>query len=342
MVRHCLIAMGVLLSLTAGLASAQEPPLQKFSFTQVHMGTEFKIVLYAPKEEIAKKAADAAFLRVAELNNTMSDYKKTSELMRLCEKSGGPPVKVSRDLFDVVAKAQDLSKKSDGAFDITVGPVVKLWRKARKTGEMPDPDRLKAALAKVGYQNIRLDPAAMTIQLLIEGMLLDLGAIAKGFAAEAALAVLRRFGITRALVVAGGDIVCGEAPPGEKGWKVGIGPLKNPTAPPKQFLLLKNAAVSTAGDVEQYVVIDRKRYSHIVDPKTGLGLVGHISVTVVSPNGTTSDSLDTTVCALGLEKGLKLVEDTPGAAAYIVREVKGELVTTTSERLSQYLLAMEK
>ena len=318
------------------VVSADEPKLKRFSFSQVHMGTEFKMVFYAKNEKLARTASDAAFARIAELDQVMSDYKKDSELMKLCAKAGGPPVKVSKDLFDVLSRSQKLAKKTDGAFDVTLGPVIRLWRISRKKRQLPNPERLKSAMAKSGHDKMRLDSIMRTVQLLIRGMLLDLGGIAKGYAAEAALAVLRRFGITHALVAAGGDVACADVPPGKKGWKVGIGPLRNPTAAPKYHLLLKNAATSTSGDVEQFTIIDGKRYSHIIDPKTGIGLPGRSSVTVIAPSSTTTDSVATAVSILDTKAGLKLVDSIPNAAVYIVREENGKLVETTSKRFSRY------
>jgi thiamine biosynthesis lipoprotein len=321
----------------AALCPAQPPVLKEYTFTEPHMGTEFKIVFYTGDDATAKKAAKAAFARVAELDLIMSDYKKNSELMRLCEKAGGGPVKVSEDLFKILSVSQEISKRSGGAFDVTVGPVVRLWRKARKTRELPDPQKLRDALAKVGYENIQLDPVMRTIRLLLVGMLLDLGAIAKGYAADAILDVLRQFGITRALAAASGDIAVGDPPPGKKGWKIAIGDLKNPNATSKYNVLLANSAISTAGDLNQSAEIDGVRYSHIIDPKTGMALTGRMSVTVVAKDCTTTDGLDTTVCVLGVEKGMRLIEDTPTAAALIMREGKnGAVEVFKSKRFSQY------
>src|SRR5262249_21731183 len=257
-------------------------------FTEPHMGTLFKIVLYAPDEATAKKAAKAAFDRVAELNRIMSDYLQTSELMQLCKKAGGGPVPAGKDLFDILEKAQEFGRLTDGALDVTVGPIVRLWRKARRARQLPSAEELAKALKLVGADKMKLDPKHRTVQLLVAGMLLDLGAIAKGYAAEAAVAVLRAHGIRRALVAAGGGISAGDPPPNAKGWKVGIAPLKNPDAEPTHYVLVTNAGVSTAGDAEQYAEIGGKRYSHIVDPKTGMGLVGRRSVTVIAPSGTTA------------------------------------------------------
>jgi thiamine biosynthesis lipoprotein len=286
------------------------------------MGTKFQIILYAADAAAARRAAKAAFRRIAGLDGIMSDYRSTSELMRLCKKAGGKPVKVSDDLFRVLAKAQEVSRISGGAFDVTVGPVVKLWRRARRNKKLPPPDKLAEALALVGYQNIYLDNKVHTVWLAKKGMQLDLGGIAKGYAADAALDLLQKQGITRALVAAGGDIAVRLAPPGRRGWKVGIAPLENPNDKPKRFLLLENAAVSTSGDAEQYVEIGGKRYSHIVDPKTGLGLVGRMSVSVVAPNGTTADSLTKVVCVLGPKRGFAILDKIEGVSCYIVRKTE--------------------
>ncbi len=332
-----LLLLPVLFATGAALYPAEGPKLKEYTFTEVHMGTKFKIIFYTDDDTTAKKAAKAAFARVAELDQIMSDYKKDSELMQLCQNAGGPPVKVSNDLFKILSVSQEMSKKSDGAFDVSVGPIVKLWRKARKTRELPDPQQLKEALAKVGWKNIVLDSVMQTVRLLIVGMLLDLGGIAKGYAADAILGVLRGFGITRALAVASGDIAAGEAPPDKKGWKVTIGDLKDPNADSPYSVLLANAAVSTAGDLNQFVEINGVRYSHIVNPKTGMAITGRISVSVMAKDCTTTDGLDTTVCVLGVEKGLKLVEDMPAAAALIMREDKeGKVEVLKSKRYGQY------
>lgn len=314
-------------------------PDDRHEFEAKHMGTTFRVVLYAADKEAAKKAADAAFARVAELDGVMSDYKQTSELMRLCktfEAEVGEPVKVSADLFAVLARAEEMSKKSDGAFDVTVGPVVQLWRHARRTQELPDPKEFAAARARVGYRMVKLDPAKGTVQLATPGMRLDLGGIGKGFAADEVLKLLReKFRIKSALVAAAGDITCGDPPPGKDSWTVDIAPLTKGQKP--RTLKLANAAVSTSGDLEQFVVINGVRYSHVLDPKTGLGLTGRRSVTVIAANGTTADSMTKAVSVLPPGRALEVVEDTPGAAAYIVILDKDEKpVVTASKRFAQF------
>src|SRR6266436_2033490 len=199
MLKHLVISLLILPCGLVGVNALIPPPLTRYVFTEPHMGTTFRIVLYAKDEATAKKAAKAAFARIAELNAIMSDYQPTSELMRLCEKSGGPPVEVSVDLFEILKKAEEFAKLTDGAFDVSIGPVVRLWRKARRTGEMPTADAIKQSLVRVDYRKIKLDETKRTVQLLMPNMLLDLGGIGKGYAADAALAVLKQHGVHRAL-----------------------------------------------------------------------------------------------------------------------------------------------
>jgi thiamine biosynthesis lipoprotein len=314
--------------------------LSRHEFESKHMGTTFRVVLYAPDAGTAKTAADAAFARVAELDAVMSDYKKDSELMRLCRAFATEvrePVPVSEDLFRVLARAQELSEASGGAFDVTVGPVVQLWRLARRTQRLPDEGELAAALAKVGYKKVKLDPKRRTVQLLTPGMQLDLGGIGKGYAADEALKLLReRFGLTRALVAAAGDVTCGDPPPDRDAWVVDIAPIAKGQKP--RTLKLANAAVSTSGDLEQFVEIDGVRYSHIVDPRTGLGVTGRRSVTVIAPTGVQADSLTKAVMLMPPGKGLELIEATGGAAAYVVVVGPAEkLQVTASKRFERFL-----
>jgi FAD:protein FMN transferase len=303
--------------------SRPAPELARFQFVEPQMGTQFRIVLYAADEATAKRASQAAFRRVADLNNTMSDYLPESELMRLCKKAGGPAVAVSPDLFAVLARAAEISRITDGNFDVTVGPVVRLWRRSRRSQLLPSDAEMTAARALVDYRLVTLDPVARTVRFAKPGMLLDLGGIAKGFAAESAQTVLKQHGISRALVAAGGDIAVSGPPPGKPGWEIGIArapgePTDGPT------LILHDAGVSTSGDAEQYVEIGGKRYSHIVDPRTGLGLTDSWQVTVIAPDATTSDGMTKVLCVLGPERGLKAIAGL-AISARLVRMSGGKL-----------------
>lgn len=316
--------------LAAAPVGAAEPALMRYTFTEAHMGTRFQLIFYAADEATANRAAKQAFERIGDLDRIMTDYRSTSELMQLCGRAGGDPVQVSDDLFAVLSRSQDVAKSSDGAFDVTVGPLVRLWRQSRRTQKLPEPDKLAAAKALVGFDKVRLDPDKKTVQLTKAGMQLDLGGIGKGYAADAALAVLKKHGIDRALVAAGGDITVTGPPPDTAGWKVAIQPLEKDG--PERNLLLKDASVSTSGDAEQFVEIAGKRYAHIMDPKTGLGLLGRMSVTVVGPNGTTVDPLTKVVAVQGKEKGFKFIDATPGTAAFVVLQTEKGLETAESKR----------
>src|SRR5262245_3548477 len=324
-------ALLVLLQPSITRSDSRNGSLTRFELTEPHRGTLFRIVCYAGEDNIARLAANAAFSRIAELDDIMSDYSPTSELTRLSQRAGGPPEEVSPDLFYVLCKAQQMAKMTDGAFDVTVGPVVRLWRRARRQHELPNPERLTQVLGHIGFRKLLLDEATHRAELSESGMVLDLGGIAKGYAADEALKVLVRSGMARSLVAAGGDIAVAGPPPDRDGWTVAISSLD---ANDKQTrsLFLKNAAVSTSGDAEQFVEIQGKRYSHIVDPRTGIGLVGHRSVTVVSPDGVTSDSLATAVSVMGPCRGLELVDSLQNTAALFVESTEGGVRSYRSKR----------
>lgn len=303
-------------SITAGRPASH---LQRFEFSQPHMGTTFRIALYAPDEETAWRASQAAFEYVARLDSILSDYRATSELMLLCQKAGSGPIKVGVDLFRILSISQAVATRTGGAFDVTAGPIIQLWRRARRTGEVPGRAKLARALALTGYRKLHLDPGTQEVQLDLPGMQLDLGGIAKGYAADKAIALLKAYGVRSALVAAGGDIVVGLAPPGEKGWRVSILQLSPDDKSAGGFLLIHDAAVSTSGDAEQFVEIEGVRYSHIVDPRTGLAVTGHSSVTVVARDGTTADAAATAVSVLGPTDGLEFIERERDAAAFIIK-----------------------
>lgn len=312
--RTTLLLLLVLLSTAANAAQ------QRFEYSEVAMGVRARIVLYASDEAIAQKAARAAYDRIAALEDVMSDYRPDSELMRLSAKSGGPAVKVSPEMLFILQKSQALAKRSDGAFDVTVGPVVKLWRKARKAGQLPPKDELMAARKLVGWRKLHIDPVGSRVRLDTPGMQLDLGGIAKGYGCDEGIRTLKANGIKSALVEMGGDIVISEAPPGKKGWEIEVANMDATRSFDKlRMLALSNAAVSSSGDTEQFVEIGGRRYSHIVDPKTGLGLTDRIAVTVIALNGTTSDGLSTAISVLGEPKGRALAKTYPGVSIYVRR-----------------------
>jgi thiamine biosynthesis lipoprotein len=298
------------------LASSAPRAAVRVDVSEAHMGTTFRIVLYASDEPSGRIAAERAFAQIARLDQILTDYEPTSELSRATREAVGHPIHVSNDLLEVLVQSQDLARRSDGAFDITVGPLTRLWRRARREVELPATSDLEAARRATGFRLLHLDAAARTVEFDRPGMQLDAGGIAKGFAADQALRVLVELGSSRAIVAAGGDIAIGDPPPDRPGWDIALAGLENAPAPGSP-LTLSHAGVSTSGDAEQWVEIGGVRYSHILDPRTGQPITGRSSVTVVAGNATTSDMLATAVDVLGPEAGRRLVDGWAGASALI-------------------------
>lgn len=328
----------LLFATAACVATWQAAPLlTRYEYQRPEMGVPFRIVLYASDQNTAARAAEASFQRIEQLNGIMSDYDPDSELSRLSRTSGQrQEVRVSKDLWFVLERAQALAERTSGAFDVTVGPYVNLWRRARRQHQLPDPTLLAQARQSVGYRYVRLNTKHQTVELLVPNMRLDLGGIAKGYAVDEALRVLREKGITRALVEGGGDLGVSDPPPGKHGWHVEISSVDATNAPHARFLSLRNHAISTSGDLYQRLEIDGRRYSHIIDPRTGIGLTDHSIVNVIAPDGITSDSLTKVLSVLGPEKGLRFIEKVPGVAARTMRESGGEIETSESGRFARY------
>ncbi|MBL1216690.1 MAG: FAD:protein FMN transferase [Planctomycetes bacterium] len=293
--------------------------MARHEFSRPAMGIRARIVLYAPNENAARHAAAAAFDRIEQLEQVMSDYRPDSELMRVCDRAGEPaPIPISPDLFAVLCRSVEIARATDGAFDVTIGPVVRLWRQARKAGSLPSADSLAEARSRVGSRHMHLDSQEQSLRLDLPRMRLDLGGIGKGFAAEQAYRVLRdEYGLPGALVDLGGDLRVGTAPPDRPaGWGVAI-QTHDPNRTDR-IVHLTDCAIATSGDLDQFVEIDGVRYSHIVDPRTGLGLTTRVAVTVIGPDATTADALASAISVLGADKGLEVLSDRfPGYVASV-------------------------
>lgn len=266
--------------------------LLRQEFIHPAMGTLFQVVVFAGSRREVVEASEQAFRRIDDLDNALSDYKSDSELRRLCERANADAFPVSLDLFAVVQRSLDISEATEGAFDASVGPLSRLWRASRRNGRLPATDQLMNAISLVGYRRISLDKKARTIALG-PGMQLDLGGIAKGYAAAEALDVLRRHGFSQAMVAASGDLALGAPPPGQSGWRVEIPWVADTGIIQNRSFFAANISVSTSGDTEQFVLIDGIRYSHILNPKTGVGCTHRRLVTVVGRDGALVDGLAT-------------------------------------------------
>ncbi len=290
----------------------QPAPLQRFEYEHGQMGTLFRIVLYASAVEHADSSAAAAFALLDEINAQQSDYEAESELSRLSRASEAevptPWIEVSPALYSVLARAREVASASDGAFDVTCGVATRLWRRAIREHELPDPESIRAARASVDWRALELAPDACRVRWTKPGARLDLGGIAKGYALDRMLALLDARGLSSAMVVGGGDIVVGDAPPGARGWRVEIMSPTPVEEGPRPMLELSRAAVSSSGDLYRSAMIAGLRYSHIVDPRTAMGLTTSTGASVIAPDGTTADALATAAVVLGPQGSVLLWE----------------------------------
>jgi thiamine biosynthesis lipoprotein len=266
------------------------------------MGTVFTLVFYTEKDSTAARAAATeAFNRVDALNDCLSDYLPESETNLLC-KNAGVWTPVSDDLWTMLSMSRDFSKQTGGAFDCTVGPVVRLWRRARHRGELPSEAEIAEAQSKTGYKHLRLKKRGHKVLLEKRGMQLDFGGIAQGYAADECLNILKKHGITRALADAGGDIALGDPPPGKTGWEIKV---------PDGMTTLSRCGITTSGATYRYLEVDGVRYSHIADPRTGRALTHRVLVTVHAPDAVTADAWATALSVLGAEGWEKIKKDHP-------------------------------
>ncbi len=295
------------------------------------MGVPWTITVCTANEAHGRAAIAAGFAEVERLERVLSDYDPESELSRL---SAAAPMAaarpVSSDLWRVLEQAVALRDRTNGSFDPTVGRLTTLWRQARRSERLPLPQKVEAALATVGTDALVLAPVLHGVRLPKPGTRLDLGGIGMGYAADQALKAIATAGVAAAMIDASGDVAVSAAPPGTAGWRIAVAPLAQETSQPPQPLVLAHAAVTTSGDAFQAVEIDGHRYSHIIDPRTGLGVAGPAAVTVIAPDCTTADALATAASVLGPAQGLELVAATPGCAArFVWKEGESTRIATT-------------
>lgn len=317
--RHDLLVLTIAMLPT--LALANEAP-EIHLFQQPHMGCLFSFKLVSDDAVAAKKAADAAFARVAELDRAFSDYKEDSELSKLGQTAGsGETVKLSNDLCRVLAASERFWKWSDGTFDVTLGRCTKLWRETRKSRMLPDPSLLKEALGTVGFEKLGFSEQDSTASITTPGVRLDLGGIGKGFALDEAANVLKAtFHIENFLLDAGGQIAAIGNPPGRESWGVAIEklPSENPDEP-TTVVHLKNRHLATSGDLHQVAIVEGKHYSHILDPKTGLGMTQTVQASVIANDGTTADAVAKGMLLLPEAVAKEKLKLLPGVEALALR-----------------------
>jgi thiamine biosynthesis lipoprotein len=266
-------------------------PLVRIEQSDDAMGTTFSVVLYAPDHAAAEAAAEAALAEAHRLDNLLSNYIPDSEWSRVNREAAHRPVRISRELFDLIAACLEYSRQSEGAFDITVGPLMKTWGFFRGEGSLPPASAVSDAMRVVGYRHVVLDRAARTVTFDGEGVEIDPGGIGKGYAVDRMVDVLRRQGVAAARVSGGGSSIYGlGAPPDEpRGWKT---PVRDP-ADPRQAaaeVWLKDASLSTSGGYEKFFRANGRVYAHIMDPRTGYPADGTAAVSVVAPRTIDSEA----------------------------------------------------
>ncbi|MBM3254133.1 MAG: FAD:protein FMN transferase [Candidatus Omnitrophica bacterium] len=303
------------ISLVLGIGCSK--PLLTVKETRLLLGTVVNITVNGETKRELEFAVNEAFGEIAYLETILSRYNKESDIYKINNlKNKTKPIKVHRETFELIKKSIELGKLSRGAFDITCLPILELWGFGNKAIlKIPDEKRIKATLKNVGFDKIVLDEEKETVSFLNNSIKIDLGGIAKGYAVDRAIAVLRKRGIKSAIVDAGGDLYCLGGKVNNLVWSVGI---QHPRDRKKLVskIELNDKAVATSGDYERFVIIEEKKYSHIVNPKTGYPIEGvPMSVTIIAKDCTTADALSTAIFVLGAERGLKLLnslQDTSG------------------------------
>lgn len=282
---------------------------RKWVFQAPKMGSLFAIQAYAQDSVKVALAAQKAFEAVDSLNHIFSDYDSTSELSKLSATAGlGQWIGVSPALFSIIKTSKMAWQKSNEGFDISLGRLSILWRNARKTMVFPSKKAIANALATAGMESILIDEKEQKVKLLKQGTRLDLGGIGKGYAAQTMLEIMQKEGFGMVLCDAAGNMAIGQKPPNKEGWLIGIGRSKNLENFDNNLLTLSNIAVSTSGDMFQFFEHKGQRFSHIINPKTGLGLQSQRQVSIVCANATTADWLSTACSVLPIKKSKLLAQ----------------------------------
>lgn len=282
------------------------------------MGTFARIVVVADNAQQARDCIEAGFEELKRIDALMSDYKADSELSKVNRQASRNPVKVSNELFGLLQKSVEFSRLSDGAFDITVGPLVDLWHKAGETNSMPDENAIAAAKAKVGYEKLILGANKQTVRFETDGMRLDLGGIAKGYSVDKAVEIIKQKGATAGMVDSGGNIYCFDKPADKNVWMVGIQDPRLENDEPLMILKLRDCAVATSGDYRRFENVEGKKISHIIDANTATGAGKLSSDTIIAKTALEADAVSTIVNVLGPEKGLALIESLPDVECILV------------------------
>ncbi len=298
------------------------------------LGSPFEITLVGKDTIEINKNIDLGIAEVKRIENLISDWIPTTPISEINRNAGLKPIKVDKELFDLVERAIKMSVITDGAFDISYASMDKIWKFDGSMKQMPSADAIKKSVAKVGYKNIILDKAESTIFLKLDGMKLGLGGIGQGYIADKVKELLKSKGVVSGIINVSGDIsTWGRLPNGDQ-WKIGI---KNPMNKDKIFAMfpLEDTAVETSGSYEKFVIFNGVRYSHIIDTRTGYPAQGLVSVSVFAKTTEIADALATGVFVLGKDKGMELVNRLPGIGCIMVDDT-GKVFSSKNIDLEKY------
>ena len=299
------------------------------------MGSSFNIIFYHTDSAEAVLLAKKCHLIVDSLNNSFSDYSSESEVGKLALQTNQTDIKVSGELFSMIIRSEDAWKRSGKTFDITIGALTQVWRKAKKENRFPSEAEIEAAKGLSGFKNIIINERSKTISFKKPGIRFDFGGIVPGYVAQRVMDFLKTKNVNIALVDASGDIVMSDAPPGKDGWTIGINLPENENEILDKKLELKNFAVSTSGDVYRYTIHNGIKYSHIIDPRTGYGVTSQRNITVITKYGTDADWLATACSILPIKNALSLAKKEH--AAILIATMNGEkIVTHKSKSFDKY------
>ena len=333
---RAIIVFGIAVVLVVVLRLACNMPFEVRSGPRIVMGTFARVVGIAANKKTVEACIEAAYEELTAADELMSTYLADSEISRANRDAFDGPVKVSGRTFEVLQKAIEFSELTDGAFDVTVGPLVELWKQAADANSVPTAKQLAAAGAAVGYDKLILDANDMSVRFAVEGMRLDLGGIAKGYAIDRAVEAMRAGGAMGGMVDVGGDILCFGVPPrGKEKWLIGLQDPGQATdavtvGTPLLVLKLTDAAVATSGGYRRFALIEGERFSHIVDRATGSGAKSMSSVSIVAERAIDADALATAVSVMGPQKGLALIEKLPGTEAILLSPAPDYKLTKTA------------
>jgi thiamine biosynthesis lipoprotein len=294
--------------------------LKKYSRVEKLMGNRFELTIVTQDKAFAYSCIDKAIAEIRRIENLLTTFNNYSQTAKINEAAGIQPVKVDKEVFDLIGRSLRISSITQGAFDISYGSLDKrFWNFDQNMTTLPDRAAAKKTVRLINYKNIILDDANTTVYLKEKGMRIGFGGIGKGYAAERAKYILRNEGIKSGVVNASGDLTAWGLQPDEKVWTIGIASPEN-IRHPFLSLSITDKAVATSGNYEKFVVIDGKRYSHTIDPKTGFPVSGIKSVTIICPNAELADALATPVMVMGVKAGLNMINQIQHVDCIIIDE----------------------